>query len=63
MNFLPLMLSPKNATPPVRMMTVLMCPTTLYVSELVAPITRNVLRFTNYPSTADIMMAVQAATE
>jgi hypothetical protein len=38
--------SPKNMQPPIRMMTVLMWPTTLYVSDDVAPITKKVDRLT-----------------
>ena len=40
-NFLSGISSPKNTQPPVRMITVLMWPTTLYVRLEVAPITCN----------------------
>ncbi len=41
--------SPKNMQPPIKMITVFMWPTTLYVSDDVAPITRNVDRLTCTP--------------
>ena len=45
------------------MMTVLTCPTTLYVRELVAPITRKVESDTSSPRPADTAMAATAPAE
>ena len=55
--------SPKKMHPPVKMMTVLRCPTTLYVRLDVAPMTRKVLRETRRPRTALMMLARMADHE
>lgn len=52
--------SPKKMQPPVKMSTVLMWPTTLYVRLLVQPITRKVDRLTSRPSRALMMIAATA---
>ena len=44
--------SPKKMQPPARMMMVFTWPTILYVSDDVAPMTRNVDRLTTRPSAA-----------
>lgn len=56
-----LMLSLNKRQPPVRMMTVLRCPTILKLKLLVAPISKNVDRLTRIPRDAETKMAATAA--